>query len=368
MNALTSLGLVGGGDGANPRSQSSTAKAEPSRFDALLNAKPDAARAKPAARGPDKPTGTAPDKQPQARQPDRKPAETAPTEATEPAPASLASRVKPAADEDTPADPAWPPFGLAGILPLAPEPADATPVPPLNQGLGSSAGKAQALPTTAPPLNTLPLPATAQADAQAVAEPETLLPPVLALQAAGKRDASAAEGIDSPSPANFSQLLHANATLDVRAPSPASALNAPTATPDLHAADFDETMGARVSWLAEQKIGHAHIRITPHDLGQVEVKLQLDGDRVHASFCSAHAEVRHALESSLPRLREMLGEQGLQLAQADVGQQPAQQQGQDAQNTAGTGSSAGFGNEPGNDAPAPASQTLRLRGLLDAYA
>jgi flagellar hook-length control protein FliK len=36
---------------------------------------------------------------------------------------------------------------------------------------------------------------------------------------------------------------------------------------------------------------------------------------------SPHVDVRQALESSLPRLRELLGEQGFQLAHADVGHQ-----------------------------------------------
>ncbi len=84
---------------------------------------------------------------------------------------------------------------------------------------------------------------------------------------------------------------------------------------------FDQAIGARLGWLADQKIGHAHIRLSPDDMGPVDVRLQLNGDKVHASFSSPHVDVRQALESSLPRLRELLGEQGFQLAHADVGHQ-----------------------------------------------
>ncbi|PPV07428.1 flagellar protein [Xanthomonas bromi] len=138
----------------------------------------------------------------------------------------------------------------------------------------------------------------------------------------------------------------------------------PTPTPDLGSDNFDDAIGARMSWLADQKIGHAHIKVTPNDMGPVEVRLHLDGDKVNASFTAANADTRQALEQSLPRLREMLGQNGFQLGQADVGQQQ--------QNSSGNRNG---GNDNGNgltldDAPPVGipSVVLRQRGLLDAYA
>ncbi|QGW66195.1 hypothetical protein GOY17_15510 [Lysobacter soli] len=129
---------------------------------------------------------------------------------------------------------------------------------------------------------------------------------------------------------------------------------------------FDDGFSSRIAWLADQKIGHAEIRITPDHLGAIDVRLQLDGNRVNAEFHSAQPDVRHALESSLPRLKEMLGQQGLQLGQADVGQRQAQQQ--------SNGQTASFGgsNERGeaaNDAGWSRGPAVRAsRGLLDEYA
>ncbi|PTT60307.1 flagellar hook-length control protein FliK, partial [Stenotrophomonas sp. HMWF003] len=128
-----------------------------------------------------------------------------------------------------------------------------------------------------------------------------------------------ADAADAPA-TPLLHALHAAAELKTGAVT-AAFTGSPTATPDVGADDFGDAMSARIGWLADQKIGHAVIRVTPHDLGQIEVRLQIDGDKVHASFSSAHAEVRHALEASLPRLRDMLGEQGFQLGNADVGQQ-----------------------------------------------
>lgn len=131
---------------------------------------------------------------------------------------------------------------------------------------------------------------------------------------------------------------------------------------------FDDGFSSRIAWLADQKIGHAEIRITPDHLGAIDVRLQLDGNRVNAEFHSAQPDVRHALESSLPRLKEMLGQQGLQLGQADVGQRQAQQQGASNGQAAPLGGSNERG-EAANDAGWSRGPAVRAsRGLLDEYA
>jgi len=131
---------------------------------------------------------------------------------------------------------------------------------------------------------------------------------------------------------------------------------------------FEDGFSSRIAWMADQKVGHAEIRITPDHLGAIDVRLQVDGNRVNAEFHSAQPDVRHALESSLPRLRDMLGQQGLQLGQADVGQRQAQQQASNGQ----ASSSSGSGNDradAANDAGWTRGPTTRAsRGLLDEYA
>jgi len=136
--------------------------------------------------------------------------------------------------------------------------------------------------------------------------------------------------------------------------------------PDLHNEQFDEAVGTRLTWMAEQKIGHAHIKISPSDLGTVEVRLRLDGDRVHADFSSAQPEVRQALENSLPKLRDMLGQHGFQLGQADVGHH------QNSRSSPDTGVAAGHGggedSGSAGDALLPRPVRVTAHGLLDAYA
>lgn len=310
---------------------------------------------------------------------EHKPGSDAATEdATASAPAGKttagAEKGKAAATEDAP----WPPLGLAGLVlavptladPAAVQPTTATPVLADDAGaLPAAAGAAlPAAAATAPTAiatgspDGKPLAASAD-DATTLPLPEMILP-------AGKRGDRgegsdvAAIGDRTPAP-----LLHAPATAAVQDLKAALATgNAifngePTPKPVLGDDGFDQAIGARLGWLADQKIGHAHIKVTPNELGTVEIRLRLDGDRVHADFASTQADVRQALESSLPRLREMLGQHGFQLAHADVGHQHAPP-------SQGPGAHAGEGTgDTGETAPeAPRTVRMTARGLVDAYA
>lgn len=313
--------------------------------------------------GPDKDATTRP-----ARPGAKKPDDTvAATDATGKAPATAE---KPAAEPADDTEAAWPPLGLAGLaLNGLPVPAP-TPVTPVATAAAGANAALPALATAAPEAN-----ATPPALAAAPSTDGSIALPGLAAEAAPADDAlllktftdalnaATNDGPDAPA----SPLLHALQCMTEAKPVVASLFTgSPTATPHLGGEDFDDAVGARVGWLADQKIGHAHIRITPNDLGPIEVRLQLDGDKVHATFTSAHADVRHALESSLPRLRELLGEQGFQLGNADVGQQ---QTAPDGGRGDGSGGMTGDDGEPAlADTTLSPSQLIRQRGLVDAYA
>ncbi|MGN6513089.1 MAG: flagellar hook-length control protein FliK, partial [Lysobacteraceae bacterium] len=191
-------------------------------------------------------------------------------------------------------------------------------------------------------------------------------------EAAGVPLASAHPGgSDTPAAPAFDALLHA---AGASAPLPdgpravpvgtTASAPAPLAQPADPRAGYGDEFGGNLVWMAEQRLGHAQLHVSPDHLGPIEVRLQLEGSQVHASFLSAQPEVRHALEASLPRLRELLGEHGLQLAQADVGQRqhdgralPMQQPEAD-------------GRDPLDDGLAPTLPTRirAARGLLDEYA
>lgn len=365
MNAL-SLGATAasaaGHAAAGARSGGSSTDKPAGGFDALLNpATGSGGNIAPAADGntPRQDSGTRPDED----------TPTAETSASEDAGVE-----KPSSDDtdDHSSDTPWPPLGLSALIPppaepvqpAAPPPAAAEPVQPAAPSPAAAAAGGKQLPAALAQTLAPALPAAATALAASTKSTPDALPQIslpTAAVAARIDDSS-----DSPDLLAFQQILQGISAPEVRAPAATSSI-VPGAPPDVRSPDFDEAFGARIGWMAEQKIGHAHIRITPHDMGQIDVKLQLDGDRVHATFSSAHAEVRSALENSLPRLREMLGEQGLQLAQADVGQQRDAPAGEDARAGADP-SRASTSEGVGSPVTEQAAPMRYLRGLLDTYA
>lgn len=247
-------------------------------------------------------------------------------------------------------DPAAPLSALPGASP------DGAPA-----GALSDDGRAAALPVAgfAGPPQPQDTPATLAPAAAAATDPALATPPASGADpvppsaAAETADARTA-GVDPASPLTGTAPAAAAAR-----PTPAQA---PLALPVDPGTGFDDAFGARIGWMAEQRIGRAELRVTPDHAGPIDVRLQLDGQRVSLEFHSSHAETRQALEASLPRLRDMLGQQGLQLAQADVGQRQAGDGRATTQRPQGPGE-----HDPGQT-DLPPAPLLRARGLLDEYA
>ncbi|MEO0421406.1 MAG: flagellar hook-length control protein FliK [Pseudomonadota bacterium] len=83
---------------------------------------------------------------------------------------------------------------------------------------------------------------------------------------------------------------------------------------------WQQELGGRLQWLTDARIGRAELRLNPAELGPLEITLNVRGDEVSATFGAQHAATREAVEQALPRLREMMAQSGLQLADANVGQ------------------------------------------------
>jgi len=115
----------------------------------------------------------------------------------------------------------------------------------------------------------------------------------------------------------------------------------------LNSSRWSEELGQRVRWLVGQNIGSAQIRLNPAELGPVGIRVNVSGDQVSVVFNSQFGVVREAIEAALPKLREMLESQGLNLAEADINQ----------------GDTAD--NQNGQDANAANDDRLALGGSLD---
>jgi hypothetical protein len=88
-------------------------------------------------------------------------------------------------------------------------------------------------------------------------------------------------------------------------------------------AQWIDALTERAAWAANQKIQSAEVQLDPPELGYLQVKISVQNDQAVVSFVSGNAAVRDALEQNMPRLRELLQEQGLQLTDSGVSDQPS---------------------------------------------
>lgn len=101
----------------------------------------------------------------------------------------------------------------------------------------------------------------------------------------------------------------------------------PGPEPLLGATGWDQALGQKVLWLVSHQQQVAELSLNPPDLGPLQVVLSMADDQLSATFVSQQADVRNALEAALPRLKEMMAENGINLSSTTVSSDSAQQQG-----------------------------------------
>lgn len=84
---------------------------------------------------------------------------------------------------------------------------------------------------------------------------------------------------------------------------------------------FSPVMKQQLVTMVSQGTLHAEIRLDPPELGPLVVRIQVQGDQTQVQFHVVQPQTRDIVEQALPRLREMLAEQGLQLTDSQVSQQ-----------------------------------------------
>lgn len=132
----------------------------------------------------------------------------------------------------------------------------------------------------------------------------------------------------------------------IRQPEP----QAPTPLPLRHPEQSAQALQEQVQFLLNRKLDTVEIRLDPPELGNLQIKLHLNQDQAQVGIVVQNSHARELLEQTLPRLREMLAQQGIQLGQTQVQQQSQQQQGgasgqgQDLRGAPGHSGSSSLGN------------------------
>ncbi|HVL02082.1 MAG TPA: flagellar hook-length control protein FliK [Dongiaceae bacterium] len=126
-------------------------------------------------------------------------------------------------------------------------------------------------------------------------------------------------------------------------------------------------VGQRLLMMVSSKIKSAEIHLNPKELGPMEVRVRMHEDKAHVVFTSQVPQTREALEQAVPRLREMLDQNGVTLGNVNVqdhGAQHSHQRQQQDQHVAG-GSGGG---QAAEEAEAAVPVARREISLVDFYA
>ena len=102
--------------------------------------------------------------------------------------------------------------------------------------------------------------------------------------------------------------------------------------------------------MMNQKNMVADIRLDPPDLGQMQIKITMQGDSASVSMVVQSQAAREALEHSEPRLKELLEQQGIELGQSSVQQESRGNKGEGDGSNFASGKGAEAADELGADA------------------
>ena len=144
------------------------------------------------------------------------------------------------------------------------------------------------------------------------------------VQVAENRTPSAAEGAQRREPQNLPHLK----------------LAGQEAPAELH---------QKVNLMMADKLQQAEIQLDPIGLGKMKIQIQIDASsQASVHFVVQHGQTREMLEQAMPRLRDMLAGQGIQLGQTQVQHQSQQQQQQGQATSGGQGQQGQGGGQSGS--------------------
>ena len=87
---------------------------------------------------------------------------------------------------------------------------------------------------------------------------------------------------------------------------------------NIHKSDGQQQLGEKIRWMVNARNTMAEIRLDPPELGSMQVRVNVAGDAASVSFVVQSQQAKDALADAMPKLRDMLSEQGIELGDAQV--------------------------------------------------
>lgn len=130
---------------------------------------------------------------------------------------------------------------------------------------------------------------------------------------------------EAMSPANVQQAPPQQQLNPTQNATLTGAVSANQISPPLNSSAWDKAVGQKVIWMVGASMQSAELTLNPPDLGPLQIVLNVTNDQANATFISAHPDVREALEASLPKLRQMMDDAGVQLSGFSVNAEASNQ-------------------------------------------
>ncbi|OGS90779.1 MAG: hypothetical protein A2Z95_09950 [Gallionellales bacterium GWA2_60_18] len=147
---------------------------------------------------------------------------------------------------------------------------------------------------------------------------------------------------------------------------------APTITTPVGQHGWAEEFSQKISWIGTQQNQVAELRLNPPNLGPLDVVLKISDNQATALFASPHGAVRDAVENALPKLREILADNGITLGNTTISDQAPRDRDMDGFRGQGFGTAAQRevdDTASGSSGAPPATAPIRRHnGMVDTFA
>jgi flagellar hook-length control protein FliK len=102
---------------------------------------------------------------------------------------------------------------------------------------------------------------------------------------------------------------------------------------NLQKADVVKALHEKVNAMLTINNKEAEIRLDPPELGSMQIRIRSEAEQAQINFVVQNQQAKEALEQSMPKLKEMLAEQGIQLGESNIQQDSGSSSGQGTDDT-----------------------------------
>lgn len=162
----------------------------------------------------------------------------------------------------------------------------------------------------------------ADANPETVRTVTTMLEPAVSIPVAAQKVEHAAL-LQSPAAAPVSAMSHSAQASSQVAALQSEKLETLTANLSLLEPNAATQLKDRLMYQLNNKIQSAEVKITPEDLGTVQIKVNLQQEQLSVQFVVQQSNAKELLEQQMPKLKDLLQQQGLQLTEGQVEQRQA---------------------------------------------